>query len=75
MPRKAKLLSRLEAGVREYWIVDPDKLKVIVYDLAHEDYAIYGFDSIVPVLIWDGACSIDFQELYAYIRFMYEREE
>ncbi len=63
----------LEAGVREYWIVDPDKLKVIVYDFMKDDYSIYGFDSTIPVAIWNGDCKIDFREVYEYVRFLYEK--
>ena len=70
-----KLHKYESAGVREYWLVDPDKLKVIVYDFTHEDYTIYGFDSVIPVAIWDGRCQIDFSKLYDQIRFIYEREE
>ena len=25
------------AGVREYWLIDPDKKKVVVYDLENEE--------------------------------------
>lgn len=32
-----KLAEYKEAGVREYWIVDPCKKYVIVYDLEHEE--------------------------------------
>ena len=77
--RKKDMLTKLHkyeaAGVREYWLVDPDKLKVIVYDFTKEDYTIYGFDSVIPVAIWDGRCQIDFSKLYDQIRFIYEREE
>ena len=46
-----KLAKYKEAGVREYWLVDPDKKKVLVYDLEHEELPlIYGFDSKVPVM-------------------------
>ena len=62
-------------GVRKYWLVNPDKLKVIVYDFTKEDYTIYRFDSVIPVTIWDGRCQIDFSKLYDQIRFIYERKE
>ena len=70
-----KLERYAAAGVREYWIVDPEKEKVMVYDLAGEGFpAIYGFDSRIPVGIFDGNCEIDFREIRDYIRFMYEKE-
>lgn len=68
-----KLAKYARAGVREYWMVDPAGKKVIVYDLEREEYpAIYGFDSAVPVRIWDGLYSVDFPKIYEYVRFLYE---
>lgn len=67
-----KLAKYKEAGVREYWLVDPDKKQVLVYDLEHEELPIiYGFDSKVPVMIFDGECEMDFAEIYEYISFLY----
>lgn len=67
-----KLKKYIGAGVSEYWIVDPDKKKVAVYDFAHEELpAVYGFDSKIPVGIFDGECEIDFAEVYEYISFLY----
>lgn len=55
-------------------MIDPDKKIVIVYDFEHEEYpAIYGFDSRVPVHIWEKKCEINFREIYEYIRFLYEK--
>ncbi len=58
------------AGVREYWIVDPMKEKIIVYLYGDQpDISIYSFQDKVPVAISGGLCSIDFQEISAYIHF------
>ena len=71
-----KLSKYISAGVREYWIVDPDKKQVVVYDFQKEDYpVIYGFGGEIPVGIFDGECQIDFAEIYEYMRFLYEKEE
>lgn len=56
------------AGVREYWIVDPEKLYVLVYDLENEDPPVtYSFHDIVPVRISNGECSVDFNRVFRKI--------
>lgn len=68
-----KLRKYIGAGVAEYWIVDPDKKKVVVYDFAHEELpVIYGFDEEIPVGIFGGECKVNFAEIYEYISFLYE---
>lgn len=64
-----KLNKYMEAGVREYWMVDFEKMKVLVYDFNHDNYPIiYGTDSVVPVGIFDGECEIDFGEICEYLK-------
>lgn len=50
-----------KAGVREYWIVDSDKKKVIVYlfNGGDEDIAVYSLTDPIPVSIYDGKLKID----------------
>lgn len=68
-----KMRKYKETGVREYWIVDPIQMRVIVHDFENTDIPkTYGFDSLVPVGIFDGKCVIDFAEIYKQIEFMYE---
>lgn len=44
-----------QSGVREYWIVDPAKEKVVVYCYEHDsDPCLYSFDSDIPVGIYEG---------------------
>lgn len=58
---KYKKLSKYhDAGVREYWIVDPKKKKVTVHLFEKEDAQVYGFYDRIPIGISDGKCSIDF---------------
>ena len=55
-----------EAGVREYWIVDIEAQTAVVYDFEHEGLPkICGFDTPVPVGIWEGECLIDFSSILA----------
>ena len=73
---KIKLHKYCDAGVREYWIVDPVRKKVIVYNFEDGEWpSIYGFDSKIPVNIFDGECEVDFAEIYEYVSFLYERPE
>lgn len=70
-----KLNKYMAAGVREYWLIDPDRRKVLVYRFQKEEFpVIYGFDSQVPVGIWEDGFAIDFREVYDHVRFLYERE-
>ena len=60
-----KLYKYKNAGVREYWVVDPKNKTVIVHRLEEEDYKpeIYGFESEIPIGISGGKCSIDFSRV------------
>lgn len=70
-----KLNKYMAAGVREYWLIDPDRQKVLVYRFQKEEFpVIYGFDSQIPVGIWEDGFTIDFREVYEHVRFLYERE-
>ncbi len=66
-----KLSKYMEAGVREYWIVDLESRKVLVYKSGREvSFSVYGMDSRIPVGIFDGNCEIDFSEIYQWIQFL-----
>ena len=64
-----KLGKYQNAGVREYWLVDPGKKQVITYQFNGDDMdiAIHGFTEKVPVGIYEGRCCIDFPEIQAMI--------
>ena len=48
-----KLFKYRTAGVREYWIVNPVKHAVIVYDFEHEKCTnLYSFEDTIPVCIY-----------------------
>ena len=52
------------AGVREYWIVDPQSRKITVYRLEQDlDPEVYGFTDTVVVGISEGSCRIDFADI------------
>ena len=52
------------AGVKEFWIIDPDNQSVWIYDFANENYPqYYSFEDHIPVGISEGKCEIDFPEI------------
>ena len=64
-----KLAKYINANVREYWIVDLEKERIIVYDIEHDiQTMVYTFDSQVPVGIWNGECIVDFAEIKTYLK-------
>lgn len=59
-----KLNKYKAAGVREYWIVDPENKKVLVYRFEDKNlFMTYDFTDKVPVGISDGLCTINFNEV------------
>lgn len=63
-----KLRLYEEAGVREYWVIDPEKEVVITYVFAEETSpTIYRFDDVVPVAIYGGELDIRFPEIREWL--------
>ena len=58
-----KMQKYMNAGVREYWIVDRKREKIVCYWFEGEDapeISMYTFRDKVPVRIYDGQLEIDF---------------
>lgn len=76
-----KLSKYIEAGVREYWLVDPQKKKVIVYlsgegELVEDlDVKLYGFEDQIPVMIFENQCVVDMKKIYEDNRFLFDLME
>ena len=62
MDYSTKLFKYRSAGVREYWLVDPDKNRIMVWNFEHEDAGDYTFSDSVKAGIYDDL-SIDFLQL------------
>ena len=63
-----KLYKYYNAGVREYWMIDPKSKTVMTYQFEKEDgNAIYTFRDTVPVGIYDGDLVIDFAEIDDFV--------
>ena len=60
-----KLFKYQQAGVREYWIVDPKFNKVTVHYFDTEEYdpKQYSFKDVVPIEISGRKCNIDFTKI------------
>lgn len=59
------------AGVREYWVIDPKKQEVLVFDFAggaSEKPEIYPFGGKIAVRISEGVCEIDTAEFPEAVR-------
>ena len=57
------------AGVKEYWLIDPDEKKVTVLDFINNvSMQMYSFEEKIPVLIYDGKLKIDMKEIDEYIK-------
>lgn len=48
-----KLFKYRDAGVNEYWIVDPEKNRITAYNFVHDTIEEYAFGDIVPVGIYE----------------------
>lgn len=63
MDQLIKLIKYREAGVREYWIVNPEKQTILTYFFEGEEDSIqFDFTEDIPVRIYDG-WSINIAEL------------
>ena len=57
-----KLFKYRSTGVREYWVVDPEKSRVSVWNFEQETLTEYGFAATIPAGIYDDF-SIDFSKI------------
>ncbi|MDO4804028.1 MAG: Uma2 family endonuclease [Lachnospiraceae bacterium] len=57
------------ARVKEYWIIDPQRLKITVYDFEHEELPMtHTFDETIQIGISKGRCKVDFAAIYDKVK-------
>lgn len=62
--RFIKLSKYKNAGVREYWLIKPDRQQVVVFLFSEDDrITIYTFDDDIPVYISEVACTVNFSAI------------
>ena len=65
----------MQAGVREYWVLDPEKEIVIVYCFDPiRPTAIYSFEDEIPVRISGGQLTIDMGDISSLMHHLLPRE-
>ncbi len=65
-----------QAGVREYWMIDPEREKILVYDFTSDFEAfIYGLEDEIPVRIYDGDLVIDMKQIREEIEALKDLKE
>lgn len=59
-----KLQKYAEAGVKEYWIIDPEKKILMVYDFVNENMpCIYPLEGKAGLALYNGDLQIDLKEI------------
>jgi Uma2 family endonuclease len=61
--RIVKFNKYREAGVREYWIVDPEEQAVFAYVLKDGEYVAASYEDTAPVRVLPG-CEIDLKNIF-----------
>ncbi len=64
-----KVAKYADAGVREYWIVDPYQKRLVIYRFDSEEIPmICGLEEPVPIGIYDGKLQIEFEKIREWMR-------
>ncbi|MBQ2627570.1 MAG: Uma2 family endonuclease [Eubacterium sp.] len=59
-----KLYKYKNAGVKEYWVIDPENRVVLVYDFENaKPVQEYTFQDRIPIRISEGSCEVNFPEI------------
>lgn len=64
-----KLQKYSDAGVKEYWILDPEKKMLITYDFAHDNMpCIYPLKGTAEIALYNGEFQISLDEIAGLIQ-------
>lgn len=64
-----KLQKYCDVGVREYWIIDPEKKILLTYDFMHDNLpCIYPLAGTAGLALYDGELQIDLDEIAGMIQ-------
>ena len=64
-----KLQKYSDAGVKEYWILDPEKKFLLAYDFIHDNLpCIYPLTGAAGLALFDGELQIDLDEIAGMIQ-------
>ena len=62
-----------QAGVKEYWMIDPKAKVVLQYDYTNQHpVRFYSFSELVPILISGGHCAVDFSVISENMAMFFE---
>ena len=76
MDTKLKMAKYATAGVREYWVIDPDKERVCVYWTDESGMpAIYGSQDDVPVGIFGDELKVPMKEIFERVQNVFGVDE
>ena len=56
-----------ESGIVEYWMIDDKSKQVIKYNFEKDSIEIFGYESKIPIDIFDGDIKVDMKELQNYL--------
>lgn len=72
---EVKLRKYIDAGVKEYWMINPDKEYVVVQGQDEKIINVYSFNDKVPVGMTNGDLMIDFTEVRTLIQKFMENSQ
>ena len=70
-----KFMKYRDAGVKEYWMIDPEDRRVLTFDFSQDregQRSEYSFEDTIPVRVSGGKCEVDFSRISERIKRFYD---